>query len=136
MSELVAMVMTMAAAAAAARRFASFSCAYASPVKHAVAACMLLKKQGGHPLSLVLLQWGSLCHLRPPVTLKNLGREIRGQCFSTDVNTKTVPVAVISTHKVMAVNVGALLKVIFFLSPNGLSASAMQCNSMWNIVLL
>jgi hypothetical protein len=65
---------------------------------------------------------GSLCHLRPPVNLKNLGREIRGQCFSTDSNTKTVPVAVISTHKVMAVNVGALLKVIFFLSPNGLSA--------------
>ncbi len=58
MSELVAMVMTMsAAAAAAARRFASFSCAYASPVKHAVAACSLLKKQRGNPLSLVLLQW-------------------------------------------------------------------------------
>jgi hypothetical protein len=50
------MVMTMAAAAAA-RRFASFSCAYASPVKHAVAACTLMKKQRGNPLSLVLLQW-------------------------------------------------------------------------------
>ncbi len=49
------MVMTMAAAAA--RRFPSFSFAYALPVKHAVAACTLLKKQRGNPLSLVLLQW-------------------------------------------------------------------------------
>jgi hypothetical protein len=58
MLELVAMVMTMAAAAAAAaRRFSSFSCSYALPVKHAVAACTLMKKQRGNPLSLVLLQW-------------------------------------------------------------------------------
>jgi hypothetical protein len=57
MSELVAMVMAMAAAAAAARGFAGFSCAYASPVKHAVASCTLLKKQRGNPLSLVFLQW-------------------------------------------------------------------------------
>ncbi|KAH9556212.1 hypothetical protein CY35_07G014800 [Sphagnum magellanicum] len=104
MSELVAMVMTMVAAAAAARRFASFSCAYASPVKHAVAACTLLKKQRGNPLSLVLLQWvrrrGGF-----PSSDDIISAPKKTTLFS-DQRTQGI-----STHKVMAVNVGALLKI-------------------------